>query len=131
GAMSSERDHAGRVRKVAVSRGCVLESVRLKAAALIPGLSVLRYGPTSLAANQRQGGAFVMINRCKWAVLVATAISTTAIFSIATHATLHATALAASQATSHAIASSGGRAAGASGYHVSKTIPVGGEGFWD
>jgi DNA-binding beta-propeller fold protein YncE len=129
--MRPDAVQAGLVRKVSSPRGCVLETVRLKAAELIPGLSVLRYGPTSLAANQRQGGGFVMINRCKWAVLVATAISTTAIFSIATHATLHATALAASQATSHAIASSGGRAAGASGYHVSKTIPVGGEGFWD
>jgi len=31
---------------------------------------------------------------------------------------------------SHARPVAGG-AAGASGYHVSKTIPVGGEGFWD
>src|SRR2546422_9018920 len=81
----------------------------------------------ALQQNPTQGGGFVMINRRKWTVLSATAISATAIFSIATHATLHAT----SHRTSHAIASSGARAAGASGYHVSKTIPVGGEGFWD
>jgi DNA-binding beta-propeller fold protein YncE len=96
-------------------------------AGLIPGLSALRYGPSSLAADATQGGGFDMINRRKWTVLTATAISATAIFSIATYATLHAT----SHATWHAIASSGGGAAGASGYHVSKTIPVGGEGFWD
>lgn len=72
-----------------------------------------------------------MINRRKWTVLAATAISATAIFTIATRATLRATSHLTSHANSHAIASSRGSAAGASGYHVSKTIPVGGEGFWD
>jgi DNA-binding beta-propeller fold protein YncE len=67
-----------------------------------------------------QDGGFIMMSRRNLTVVVAIAVSAAAIFGIATHATLHA--------TSHA---TGGRATGASGYHVSKIIPVGGEGFWD
>jgi DNA-binding beta-propeller fold protein YncE len=53
-----------------------------------------------------------------------------AIFAVAMHATSratsHSTSHAESRTTLHAAA-----AGGVSGYHVSKTIPVGGEGFWD
>src|SRR6478736_3308194 len=55
-------------------------------------------------------------------VLAAALISGAAIFAMTIRATPPAMVLAAP-------AESG--AAGASGYHVSKTIPVGGEGFWD
>ena len=58
-----------------------------------------------------------MMSQRKWAVLLAaTAIVAAAIFVAGVQVTLNAAPRA---------------AAGASGYHVSKTIPVGGEGFWD
>jgi DNA-binding beta-propeller fold protein YncE len=63
-------------------------------------------------------------------VVAAASVFAAAIFAVAMRATSHPTSHAASHATSntapYALA-----AAGASGYHVSKTIPVGGEGFWD
>ena len=65
-----------------------------------------------------------MMTQRNWSVVLATAaISAAAIFSVAMHATSHA--------TSHVNPAAGGNPAGASGYHLSKTIPVGGEGFWD
>src|SRR3984957_8924696 len=53
---------------------------------------------------------------------VLAAVLAAAIFAVTMHATSHANSFT----TSHSAAP-----AGASGYHVSKTIPVGGEGFWD
>jgi DNA-binding beta-propeller fold protein YncE len=63
-------------------------------------------------------------------VVVAAAIFAAAILGVAMHANSGATSRATSHTASYPSAT-GGRAAGASGYHVSKTIPVGGEGFWD
>ena len=54
----------------------------------------------------------------KW-TLALVAISATAIFGFAMHS------------SSREVPAAAGRAAGASGYHIVKTIPVGGEGFWD
>lgn len=47
------------------------------------------------------------------------------------HLTFPADSRASSNAVSPAAGDAAGSAAGSSGYHVSKTIPVGGEGFWD
>src|SRR5258707_10029333 len=68
------------------------------------------------------------------AVVATAAVFAAAFFSVAMHATSHARSQANSYTTSNPAAyamAAGGRAAGASGYHVGKTIPVGGEGFWD
>src|SRR5258707_11156315 len=62
-------------------------------------------------------------------VLAAVSVFAAAIFGVAMRATSHATWRASSAVTSHTL--SYALPAGASGYHVSKTIPVGGEGFWD
>src|SRR5579863_1485893 len=59
--------------------------------------------------------------RKRLVVAAATAIFVAAILAVAMQVTL--------QAGPRAVA--GKAPAGASGYHVSKTIPVGGEGFWD
>jgi DNA-binding beta-propeller fold protein YncE len=72
--------------------------------------------------------------RRRAAVLAAASVFAAAIFAVAMQATSHPTSHATSHAISHAASYASaavGRAAGASGYHVSKTIPVGGEGFWD
>ncbi len=76
-----------------------------------------------------------MTNQAKQGAVVATAaVFAAAFFSVAMLATSHARSQANSYTTSNPAAYAmavGGRAAGASGYHLSKTIPVGGEGFWD
>ena len=77
-----------------------------------------------------------MTNQPKQGAVVATAaaVFAAAFFGVAMHATSHARSHANSYTTANTAAyamAAGGRAAGASGYHVSKTIPVGGEGFWD
>ncbi len=65
-----------------------------------------------------------MMSQRKWAVvLAATAVFAATIFAVVMQVNLHATA--------RDVAAAGKAPAGASGYHVSKTIPVGGEGFWD
>ncbi len=65
-----------------------------------------------------------MMSQRKWAVvLAATGVFAAAIFAVAMQINLHATAREAGVART--------APAGASGYHVSKTIPVGGDGFWD
>ena len=66
-------------------------------------------------------------------VVAAASIFAGAALGVAMHATSHATPYATSHPTSNAASYAfvAGRAAGASGYHVSKTIPIGGEGFWD
>jgi len=72
-----------------------------------------------------------MTNERKRIALVAlAAVFAAAIFGVAMHARSHANSHTTSHRAAYALAT-GGRAAGASGYHVSKTIPVGGEGFWD
>jgi DNA-binding beta-propeller fold protein YncE len=77
-----------------------------------------------------------MTNQPKQGAVVATAaaVFAAAFFGVAMHATSHARSHASSYTTSNTAAyamAAGGNAVGASGYHVSKTIPVGGEGFWD
>ena len=77
-----------------------------------------------------------MTNQPKQGAVVATAaaVFAAAFFGVAMHATSHARSHANSYTTSNTAAyamAAGGHAVGASGYHVSKTIPVGGEGFWD
>src|ERR1700757_4922637 len=62
-------------------------------------------------------------------VVAAVSVFAAAIFGVAMHATPRAVWHASSSVTSHTV--SYALPAGASGYHVSKTIPVGGEGFWD
>src|SRR5260370_15097916 len=87
-----------------------------------------------------RAGGFVMTNQPKEGAVVATAaaVFAAAFFGVAMHATSNANSHPVSRANSHTTSNTaayamaaGGRAAGASGYHVSKTIPVGGEGFWD
>src|SRR5260370_26532429 len=87
-----------------------------------------------------RAGGFVMTNQPKQGAGVATAAAVLAaaflgVAMLATsnanpHAVSRANAYSTSNRAAYAMAA-GGRAAGASGYHVSKTIPVGGEGFWD
>jgi DNA-binding beta-propeller fold protein YncE len=57
-----------------------------------------------------------------------------AILGVAMHATSRETPYATSHPTSNTASYAlavAGRAAGPSGYHMSKSIPIGGEGFWD
>src|SRR5216684_6412635 len=93
---------------------------------LIPPCSILRSRPED----------FVMTNQPKQGAVVATAaaVFAAAFFGVAMHATSHARSHANSYTTANTAAyaiAAGGHAVGASGYHLSKTIPVGGEGFWD
>jgi DNA-binding beta-propeller fold protein YncE len=71
-----------------------------------------------------------MSNQHKRLGVAVTAVFVAAIVSVAMHATAHSGSPLDSSKALHRTAA-GGSAAGTSGYHVSKTIPVGGEGFWD
>src|SRR5260370_35183303 len=76
-----------------------------------------------------------MADEAKLGGVVATAgaVFAAAFFGVAMHATSHARSQANSYTTANPAAyamAAGGHAVGASGYHVSKTIPVGGDGFW-